>query len=200
MISSARAWLFTLGAALALLLAIATAAPAAVWVGLKFTAPPDIDAGDGRYVSGVGRYRIEAWNGTTWDTVRIYRAPGVEGVPVQPAGETVNLFVSQSIQPLTSRTYRVRAVDLRGNVAPVSNQLVVATAFPDMVVGLSRPAVPFGYAFQRSIGQPLAWQLRYGDDAEVHAAHQEEIQRAYRDRICRLYPSWGFRGVQVACP
>lgn len=185
------------GALATLALAIATDAHCAEWVRLWFTATADSVGPDDQFVSGVGRYRIEAFNGTSWDSLRIYRAPGVEGVPVKPAGETVDLFVSQTVTRLTSRTYRLLSIDNRGNRSPSSNHVVVATGFPDTIVGLSRPQ----FAFRRTYGLPyLGWTLGAGDSAEIRAQHFEEHQRAHAARICDLYGYWVLRGQRVVCP
>lgn len=188
------------GAALCFLLALATDAHCAVWIELRFTAPADEVVEDGQYVSGVGRYRLEVWSGSAWDSVRIYRAPGVEGVPVQPESTLVLLYVSQTVATHTSRTYRLLSIDNRGNWAEPSNFTVVATGFPDTLVGLSRPARGLGSGFRRTYGVPVGWGLQYGDTAEVRALHQEEFQQAASARLCQLFGTWALRGVQRACP
>lgn len=188
------------GALMAWLLLIAADVHPAEWIKFRFTAPADSLGGPGETVSGVGRYRMEAHNGVSWDSVRIYRAQGVEGVPVAPAGQACSLYVSQTVATHTSRRYRLVAIDLRGNRAESSNWAIVATGFPDTIVGLSRPARGLGLAFQRTYGLPVSWRLRPADSADVHALHQEVIQRASRARICELFSSWGLRGGQEPCP
>lgn len=188
------------GVLLAWLLLFATDARCAVWVRLIFTATEDIDDHDGRYVSGVGRYRIEFQNGTSWDSVRIYRVPGAEGVPVKVPGERCTLYVSQTVTPLTSRTYRLASIDDRGNRSPVSNFAIWATGFPDTIAGLSRPVYSQGHAFKRTFAQPVGWTLQPGDSATIRAVHQEQLQLMNRGRLCQLYGRWALRGVQQPCP
>lgn len=189
------------GAVAALALAIASNSHCAEWVHFRFTAPADSIGPDNQYVSGVGRYRNEAFNGSSWDSLRVYRAPGVEGVPVKPAGQLVDLYVSQTVTPLTSRTYRLVSIDNRGNRSPSSNPVVVATGFPDTLVGLSRPALGLGLAFRRTSGAPYtSWTLSADDSTEIHVMHQEDIQRAYAARLCELFGYWVLRGQRVVCP
>lgn len=185
---------------LVILFCVAATAHCAVWVPFNFTAPDDVPGLPGEYVSGVGRYRMEFQNGAVWDSVRIYASPGVEGVAPQPAGQLVTFYVSQSVQPLTSRTYRIVAIDNRGNRAGASNLVVIATGFPDTIAALSRPARGIGLGFQRTSIQPAKWKLELGDSADVHAVHQEEIQLAVRSRLCVLFGHWALRGAQQTCP
>lgn len=163
----------------------------ATWVHISFTVPD----------SGIARIRAET--APLWDSVRVYGSPGTEGVQIGPAGSQCDFYVSQSIQPLTSRTYRVIGIDHAGNRSGASNLVVVATGFPDTIACLSRPARGAfnDYGFVRTYGVTYwGWSLTYGDSAPVSAMHFEAMQRQQQPRECALFGKWALRGVQAVCP
>lgn len=196
----AIAWLVAALVGLASSVVTPREARPATWVRLAFTAPGDVPW-TGQAVTGVARYRVEAWNGTSWDSARIYRAPGVEGVPVLEPGTPVELWVSQSTAPPgVARTYRALSYDGAGNRSATSNHVVVATGYPDTNLVLSRAALGKGPGWRRTGGAPVSWSLVPGDTAAVTAVHQESVQRAHRERLCRLFGRWALRGAWQSCP
>jgi hypothetical protein len=187
--------------AVALAMTFAVRAFAATWLMFHFTAPADL--GDSTLpASGIARYRMESWSGARWDSVRIYSAPSVEGVPPASPGSLVALYVSQSTLPQTSKIYRLSSIDARGNVSEPSNRVVRGTGFPDTVVGLVRVLrSPIRAARARmASGGFVNFDLAPGDTAIAEAWHQERIQQAFRARLCQLYGYWCLRGARQACP
>lgn len=87
-----------------------------------------------------------------------------------------------------------------------SNAAVVTAGMPDTLWHLERDGQPLtsaprdGVVWKRAKGR-VGWSLSIGDSVSpARIVHQEDVQRASIDAICRSFTFWALRGGPQPCP